>query len=180
MSLELVRTGNTRWQLGLVNGPNMPNLVHRDPRLFGPAQSIHDLERRVFRHANELGVDMHAMHSNHDGVILDWLHEVAFDGRLDGLIINPGDAVTYCEHFRHCLEDSGLPYVEVHFFNLVANGITSRLTRTAAGLCHGLRKHSYTAALIGLVRMLDDGDFIRPLNYHRHQERVAERNGAQR
>jgi len=175
MDIRHFRTTETRWQIGLINGPNMPNLINRSPDVYGPPQTIEHLEQRVVSLGGELGVDIKPMHTNHDGEVLEWLHKHAFDGSLQAIIINPAGLNIYGEHVRHCLEDSGLPFVEVHFSNIVVRGLDSVFTKTAVGICHGLRKHSYTAALVALVGMLDDGDFVRPENYEYYQQRVADR-----
>ena len=165
LDISLFRTRDVRWRIGLINGPNMPNLINRAPAVYGPPQTIQQLEDRVTRMGDALGVDVDAMHTNFDGEILEWLHANAFGGNLHGIILNPAGCNIYGEHVRHCLEDSGLPYIEVHFSNIVVRGLETVFSKSATGVCHGMRKHSYTAALLALVGMLDDGDFVRPVNY---------------
>ena len=98
--------------------------------------------------------------SNHEGEILDWIQTQTDD--LDGLLINPAGLTWTGEATRHALYDSGLPVVEVHFANPARRGKPSIFTDSVVGTCQGLRKHSYTAALVALVAMLDDGDFQKP------------------
>lgn len=173
LDIGLFRTTTRRWRIGLINGPNMPNLHNRSPKVYGPSQTIQKLEERVTNIGDGLGVDILPFHSNFDGEILEWLHKNAFNGSLHGIIINPAGMNIYGEHARHCLEDSGLPYVEVHFSNIVVRKLNSVFTDTAVGICHGLRKHSYTAALVAMAGFLDDGDFVRPINYREPSQESA-------
>jgi len=159
----------TRWRIGVVNGPNMPNLGHRDPKIYGPIDSLAALEKLVEEHAALLGVEVTQFASNAEGEILDFIHHSAPD--LDGYLINPAGLTTYGEATRHALADSRRPYVEVHFsntarhFDAVAAGgqrLESRFTFTAAGLVMGLRQYSYLGAMLGLTLALDDQNFLAP------------------
>jgi 3-dehydroquinate dehydratase-2 len=165
LSLDLFRSKNTNWQIGLINGPNMPNLHNRSAEWYGPRQTIQELEQRVAKLGEALGVTITPFHTNFDGELLQWLHSNAFDGKLHGIIINPAGVNIYGEHVRHCLEDTGLPFIEVHFGNIVARGLNTVFSGTATGDGHGMRRYSYTAALTALVGMLDSDDFVKPKNY---------------
>lgn len=161
-----LRTGSTVWRIGVVNGTNMSNLINRDRERFGPPQTIEQLETWIQETGTKLGLHVETMHSNHDGVIIEWLHEHAFGGELDGIIINPAGLTTYAEHVRHCLEESKVPYVEAHFANIAVTGHRSVFSRSAVGVCHGFRKHSYTAALVALASILDDAEFPKPKRHY--------------
>ena len=165
ISKSFFRSTETDWQIGLINGPNMPNLINRSPEWYGPSQTIEQLEERVCNLGQGLGVTVHPMHTNFDGELLEWLHKNAFGGKLHGIIINPAGVNIYGEHIRHCLEDTGLPYIEVHFGNIVERGLTTVFSRSATGVAHGMRRYSYTAAMVGLIGMLDANDFVKPKNY---------------
>lgn len=156
-----------RWRIGVINGPNMPNLGHRDRAIYGPLQSLADLERFVTDFAERLGVDVTHFASNHEGEILDFVHRNA--DRTDAWLVNPAGLTTYGEATRHALADSGRPYVEVHFANLsrhldqiapAGQRLTSRFTHSAVGLVMGLRQHGYLGALFALCLALDDPDFL--------------------
>lgn len=161
-----LRTGTRAWRIAVINGPNMSNLIHRDPGRFGPPQTIDALEKGIVAIGEAIGLRVRTVHSNADGEILDWLHEHAFGPELDGILINPAGWTNYAEHVRHCLEEARLPYIEVHYANLAVTGHHSVFTRSAAGVCHGFRKHSYTAALVAMANILDDVDFPKPERRH--------------
>jgi 3-dehydroquinate dehydratase II len=167
--LSAIRTGDRRWRIGLLNGPNMLHLEKREKDRFGSVGTIKDLELRVARLAEALGAELtRTCVSNHEGEILDWIQTQTDD--LDGLLVNPGGLTWTGEATRHALYDAGLPVVEVHFANPGRRGKPSVFSDSVVGTCQGLRKHSYTAALVALVAMLDDGDFSKPALY---AERMA-------
>jgi 3-dehydroquinate dehydratase-2 len=169
--LDVIRSGRHRWRIGLLNGPNMLHLEKREHDRFGRVGTIKDLEGQVATLAAALGVDLaRTLVSNHEGDILDWIQTQTDD--LDGLLINPAGLTWTGEATRHALYDSGLPVVEVHFANPGRRGKPSIFSDSVVGTCQGLRKHSYTAALVALVAMLDDDDFQRPPLY---DERLARR-----
>ena len=161
-----LRSGTRAWRIAVINGANMSNLVNRDPERFGPPQTIEALEKSIVDTGAELGLHVSTVHSNHDGQMLEWLHEHAFGSDLDGILINPAGWTNYAEHIRHCLDESCLPYIEVHYANLAVTGHHSVFTRSAAGICHGFRRHSYTAALVAMANILDDPDFPKPGRRH--------------
>jgi len=143
----------------MINGPNMPNLGHRDKNVYGDVSSMAELVKRVERLCEELGATLRAhVCSNSEAEILDWIH--ATSSTLDGLIVNPAGLTTFGEATRHALEETGRPFVEVHFGNVARRGVQSRFSRTAAGVCFGLRRHSYAAAVVGLIGALDNDDVV--------------------
>ena len=71
----------------LVNGPNLNTLGTREPHIYGN-DTLADVVSRVTQRAGELGVEIEAFQSNHEGAIIDYLQ--ATTGKADGLIINPG------------------------------------------------------------------------------------------
>jgi 3-dehydroquinate dehydratase-2 len=162
--LARIRSGTRRWRIGMVNGPNLPNLGRREKARFGDVGTLQELEERVRQLAKALGVELTStIASNHEGDILDWLHSQTDD--LDGLLINPGGLTWTGEAARQAVYETGLPAVEVHFAKPHGSGRSSIFGDVVVGTCQGLRKHSYTAGLVALVAMLDDEDFVRPGMY---------------
>lgn len=156
-----------RWTIGVIDGPNMPNLGHRSEQIYGPIRSLADLQTLVRETAEALGVSVTQFASNHEGEILEFIHRTGHE--VDGYLINPAGLTTYGEATRHALDDTSKPVVEVHFANIsrhfgdVASHYqqqTSRFTRTATGLVMGLRQYSYLGAMLGLTLGLDDNAFL--------------------
>ena len=167
----LLRSGERCWRIGMINGPNMPNLEKRERLRFGSTGSIGDLEARVRALAEALGAELATTCvSNHEGEILDWIQTQTDD--LDGLLVNPAGLTWGGLATCHALYDTGLPVIEIHFAKPNWHGLSSVFTDWVVGTCQGLRKHSYPAALVALVSMLDDGDFQKPALY---EQRMADR-----
>lgn len=104
-------------QVLLVNGPNLDLLGRREPEVYG-RDTLADLEDRARRVAAELGLEVDARQSNHEGVLIDWVHE-AMTG-YGGVIINPGGYTHTSVALRDALAALPVPVVEVHLSNVHA------------------------------------------------------------
>jgi 3-dehydroquinate dehydratase-2 len=155
------------WRIAVIDGPNMPNLGARDEKIYGPIKSLDDLQALVRKTAESLGIEVVQTASNHEGEILDFIHQTAKN--VHGYVINPAGLTTYGEATRHALEDTRKPVMEVHFSNTARHFAEvvppyllqqSRFTYSATGLVMGLRQYSYLGALLGLTLALDDESFL--------------------
>ena len=102
-------------KLLLVNGPNLNRLGSRDPAHYGN-RTLGDIEASVSQRAAELGFQILAFQSNHEGAIIDFIQAQSADAA--GIIINPGALTHYSYSLRDALEDCGLPVVEVHLSDI--------------------------------------------------------------
>lgn len=152
----------TRWRIGVLDGPNLSNIGNEAGVRHHTLSSWDELHQLVTRTGEALDVEIVHFVNNYEGQILEWIHREG--PGLDGILVNPGGLVTYGEGLRHALEESGKPFVEVHFFNTVQQfarvsphiRLESRLTSSATGLVSGFGQHSYTAALVALTNYLDE------------------------
>lgn len=151
---------STVWRISVINGPNMPNLGHRDPPVFGTMPSIEHLEDQISEYAATLGVTVNCFHSNFEGEVLEFIHTTAHS--CDGYLINPGGMSVRSEAGRHTLAETKKPAVEVHFSNMPASGQRSWFTQSVAGSVMGFREYSYLAGLVALTLALDDETFLNP------------------
>ena len=138
----------------IMNGPNLNNLGKRDPALYG-AGTLADIEKRVAVLAEELGVEVAFFQSNPAGSIVDFIQESA--PGADGVAINPGALTHYGVSLRDALQDSKLPFVEVHISNIHAREEfrhRSVLVDIAAGQIAGLGLNGYLYALDYLAGIL--------------------------
>jgi len=162
VDLLQLRSGDTRWRIGMIHGPNMPFLGQRDPKHYGsidPAQ----LDARVAEIADWLGVDLtESIWTNEEGDILTWIHTKHRE--FDAILINPAGLTFFGESTRRALEETGLPVIEVHFASPRLKP-QSVFEPSVLGTVKGFHKHSYTATLVALVAALDDGDFFPPARY---------------
>ena len=109
----------------IVHGPNLGLLGHRDPVHYG-SESLANIDARLARRAEALGVTVESRQSNAEGDLIDWLQGAAFDGvgigpRADAIVINPGGFSHTSVAIRDAVEavvDSGTPVVEVHLSNI--------------------------------------------------------------
>jgi 3-dehydroquinate dehydratase-2 len=98
--------------LHLLHGVNLDMLGRRDAQHYG-ALTLLELEQAVIAHAHALGFETHAFHTNHEGEMVERLHEIAVTG-ADALIINPGAWTHYSYAIRDALEMVAAPIAEVH------------------------------------------------------------------
>ena len=142
----------------VLNGPNLNLLGTREPHVYG-SQTLQDVQLLCERAcaANGFGADFRQ--TNHEGVLVDWLHEAGrlhADGNLAGVILNAG-AYT---HTSVALHDAikgvdGLPVIECHISNVHAREEFrhhSWVSPAASGIVIGFGVDGYLIALGGLVR----------------------------
>ena len=99
----------------VVNGPNLNLLGERKPEVYGN-KNLDCLEDSLRELAEEMGVEIRFFQSNHEGKIIDFLHENRNIGT--GVLINPGALTHYSYSVRDALEAIGLPVVEVHISDI--------------------------------------------------------------
>ena len=99
----------------LLNGPNLNLLGEREPEIYGTT-TLAQLESLVAERARELGVAVRAFQSNHEGALVDRLHEVR--KWAGGVIFNPGAFTHYSYSLRDAISATRLRVVEVHLSDL--------------------------------------------------------------
>ncbi|KAF2411884.1 type II 3-dehydroquinate dehydratase [Microbacterium sp. B35-04] len=126
-------------RLLLVNGPNLNLLGTREPGIYGTA-TLADVERVTTDAAAQRGFEVRAVQSNHEGVLLDAIHEARDD--CAGIVINPGGLTHTSVVLRDALSGVGLPVAEVHI-----SDVRSR---------EEFRRHSYVAD-VAVVHVIGEG-----------------------
>lgn len=117
----------------LVNGPNLNLLGEREPDIYGRS-TLADVEQLVRDACAAWDVEVRAFQSNHEGAILDFLHEHRKAAR--GIIVNLG-AFTHTSYALHdCLKAMAAPAVEVHISNVHARE-PFRQKNVVAPACRG-------------------------------------------
>jgi 3-dehydroquinate dehydratase-2 len=141
-------------RLLLVNGPNLNLLGTREPAVYG-SQTLADVERLAAERARELGFEMHAVQSNHEGVLLDEIHEARTT--CGGIVINPGGLSHTSVALRDALTAAAMPVVEVHLSNIHAREEFrhhSYVSAIAKAVICGAGVHGYTFAVEHLARLV--------------------------
>jgi 3-dehydroquinate dehydratase-2 len=137
----------------LVNGPNLNLLGTREPEVYGTA-TLADVERITARAAALEGLEVRAVQSNHEGVLIDAIHAARED--CVGIVINPGGLTHTSVVLRDALTGVSLPFAEVHISDVYAR--------------EEFRHHSYLHD-VAAVRVVGRGvegyaDAVRELNAH--------------
>jgi len=140
----------------ILHGPNL-NLSGQRETLYG-SETMEDINELLRRHAEQEGVELRFVQSNHEGTLIDELHRARADG-FDGVIFNPGGLTFYSYALRDALTAVDLATVEVHLSNLhqrEAFRHHSILAAVCVGQVMGFRGQSYVLGLQGLIGFLRD------------------------
>ncbi len=138
----------------VLSGPNLNRLGTREPEVYG-SDTLEDIHEAVSREARNLGLVADCRQTNHEGVLVDWLHE-AVDAGAD-VVLNPGAFTHYSYAVRDAcaiVTTSGRSLVEVHLSNPAAREEfrhTSVVAGVATGTIAGFGLQSYLLALRALV-----------------------------
>lgn len=99
-------------KLLILNGPNLNLLGIREPSIYG-SETYADLCRHIQAYADQKGIEVRLVQSNHEGDLVDAIQQAYFDG-LDGIVLNPGAYTHTSIALLDALKGVGLPSVEVH------------------------------------------------------------------
>jgi len=99
----------------VLNGPNLNLLGSREPEIYG-SDTLDDIAARMSRQADELGVTLDIRQSNHEGHLIDWLHE-AQERKAKAVILNPGGYSHTSVALHDAVKAIGIPVIEVHLSN---------------------------------------------------------------
>ncbi len=140
----------------VLHGPNLNLLGTREPGVYG-SLTMDEINRRVIELGQELGVEVRCAQSNHEGALIEALHEAR--NWAAGVIFNPGGYTHTSVALRDAIAAIGLPVVEVHLSNVYAREAfrhRSLVSAVCQGKISGLGWRSYTLALRYLVEMLGE------------------------
>jgi 3-dehydroquinate dehydratase-2 len=139
----------------ILNGPNLNLLGKREPEIYG-RQTLADIESDCRARATPLGLVIDFRQSNHEGVLIDWIHEAR--ERAAGIIINPG-ALTHTSIAIHdALKAFAGPIVEVHLSNIHQREHfrhRSYVSLVARAVIAGCGAHGYDLAVEAMARWLE-------------------------
>ena len=96
----------------VINGPNMNLLGVRQPEIYGHT-TYDDLLAMIRAEADTLGVEVSFFQSNHEGALVDAIHQAYFD-KVDGIVINPAAYTHTSVALLDAVKAVGIPTVEIH------------------------------------------------------------------
>jgi 3-dehydroquinate dehydratase II len=139
----------------VLHGPNLNLLGTREPAIYG-CQTLSDIDTALCALGRELGVEVVTFQSNHEGELIDRIHQARLDG-ISGLLINPGGYTHTSVALRDALAGVSLPSVEVHLSNIHAREQFrhhSFIAPVVAAQIGGFGAESYLLALRGILAIL--------------------------
>jgi 3-dehydroquinate dehydratase-2 len=138
----------------VLNGPNLNLLGLRQPEIYG-RETLADVAAALADLAEELGLAVRCLQSNHEGQLVDWIHEARLQGA--GVIINPGAYSHTSIAILDALNAYAGPVLEVHISNIhkrEAFRHHSYVSGRAEGVIAGFGTEGYLLALRRMKTLL--------------------------
>jgi 3-dehydroquinate dehydratase-2 len=138
----------------ILNGPNLNRLGTREPEVYG-SDTLDDIAARLHEQAAGLDLEIHLRQSNHEGHLIDWLHEAADEG-AHAVILNAGGLTHTSVALRDAVAAISLPVIEVHLSNPQARESFRRrslISGVCTGSISGFGALSYALALDAAARL---------------------------
>ena len=140
----------------IINGPNLNLLGKREPGIYG-SDSLFEIQGEIVSLAKELGINVEFYQSNHEGGIIDALHNAMDEN--DGVILNAGAFTHYSYALRDAIAAIKIPVIEVHMSNIHAREEfrhTSVIAPVCMGTIAGFGKNSYLLALRAIKDIIEE------------------------
>jgi 3-dehydroquinate dehydratase-2 len=140
-------------KLLVLHGPNLNLFGRREPHIYGTT-TLAQIDGRLQALAGELDVTLETFQSNHEGALIDRLHE-----RIDtvqGALVNPAGLTQHGVPLHDAIKAMPFPVLEVHMSNIAAREAWrahSIISPAVRGTIQGLGWRSYTAGLRALAEM---------------------------
>jgi 3-dehydroquinate dehydratase II len=138
----------------VLNGPNLNLLGMREPEIYGH-DTLDDIANQLDDRARELGLTIDLRQSNHEGHLVDWLHEAqSFEAKA--VLLNAGGYTHTSVAIHDAIKAIRTPVIEVHLSNPHARNSfrhVSLIGQAAKGTIAGFGALSYTLALEAAARL---------------------------
>lgn len=141
-------------QVLVLHGPNLNLFGRREPHIYGTT-TLAEINEKLIALAAGLGVGVEVFQSNHEGALIDKLHECI--DRVQGALVNPAGLTQYGVPLHDAIKAMPFPVIEVHMSNIAAREEWRRhsiISPAVKATIQGLGWRSYTAAFAALVELL--------------------------
>ncbi|MES2938715.1 MAG: type II 3-dehydroquinate dehydratase [Pseudomonadota bacterium] len=131
----------------VLHGPNLNLFGRREPHIYGRT-TLAEIDAELAALAGELGVQLETIQSNHEGVLVDFLHRHIDEAQ--GAIVNPAGLTQHGVPLHDAIKAMPFPVLEVHMSNLAAREswrVHSIISPAVKGTIQGLGRHSYLMGL---------------------------------
>lgn len=138
----------------VLNGPNLNLLGSREPEIYG-TDTLDDIAGQLSARAQELGVELDIRQSNHEGHLIDWLHEAQARG-AKAVILNPGGYSHTSVALHDAVKSIATPVIEVHLSDPETRESfrhTDLVALAATKLIKGKGANGYSLALDAAARL---------------------------
>lgn len=138
----------------ILHGPNLNLLGAREPETYG-RMTLDDINAKLGEYGRELGLDVRTLQSNHEGALIDALHDARTWAA--GVVFNPGGYTHTSVALRDAISAISIPVVEVHLSNVYAREEfrhTSLVSAVCKGKISGFGWQSYMLGLKALADLL--------------------------
>jgi len=141
----------------VINGPNLNMLGKREPEVYG-SLTLEDINKGLERNAGSLDVDLEFFQSNHEGDIVDKIHDL-YESNIQGIIINPGAFTHTSVALRDALLLLSCPIIEIHLSNIYKREAfrhKSLVADIAQGQISGFGHLGYQMALSAMANLINE------------------------
>ena len=137
----------------VLHGPNLNLFGRREPHIYG-TMTLAEIDQKLAALARELKVELATLQSNHEGALLDFLHQ-HMDSAA-GAIVNPAGLTQHGVSLHDAIKAMPFPVIEVHMSNIAAREEWrhhSMISSAVKGTVQGLGWRSYAMGLRAVVEI---------------------------